>query len=161
MRCRKKQQRQHQDRSGYCRPHYCSSRLLTTVRCLLTTLLKGSFPSILCFLAEGISNKLCFIRHGFPWFFLVWTNISAHASPTFFHGRMYVAVFRLQASIARYTSSKDIQYVYRTRVCFAIDFISTVLTPISNQVRLQARGRYRVYVQSVAQAGSNTVPRCL
>ncbi len=42
------------------------SRLLTTVRCLLTALLQGSFPLILCFLAEDISNNLCFLGGGFP-----------------------------------------------------------------------------------------------
>ncbi len=96
-----------------------------------------------CFLAEGVSNKLCFIRHGFPWFFLVWTNILAHASPTFFHGRMYVTVFRLQALIARDTSSKDVQYVYRTRVHFAIDFISTVLNTNLNVVVRAREGTKR------------------
>ncbi len=53
------------------------SRFPTTVRCLLTALLKGSFPLILGFIAEGVSNNLCFLSHGFTVILSpFWTKLS-------------------------------------------------------------------------------------
>ncbi len=112
------------------------SRFPTTVHCpcLLTALLKGSFPSILCFLAEGISNNLCFLDHGFP-MILSCFGPGYRIPVRFFQGQTYGTVFRFMALINIDPISRDVLSLYRASVHSVHLLHLQCQSPISCQVR--------------------------